>query len=799
MQIQLPTLLLNSQMFQCRPVKKSWSTYVPTSSLTSGYTKRNRQRYLECRAHQDQSCVHSHSGGSASHNQNPAHKTLDAIFKKTGFTSVTEWLEESIPSTVAKLLLFTAAALSAWYSNRCAAHQVAMAALVSKIATVGVYILAGIPAAVDLLYDVTAGRVDTHVLMNLAVLGTLVTGHPLEGALLLILFQTSHVVEHVLTAKAQGNLKVLYDAAPQNATIVNLNEDQSPDMASIHTVRAADVAVGSMMLIKPGESVPLDGTIVHGRALVSSEHITGESIPVLRKAGDEIAAGSLNRDGLLIIQATRLAEESTPARIAKLAMEAQAERPRLKSWLDVFGETYSKAVIAGTLFALAVMLGMGIPLLSTSPTQRGAFYRAMGLLTVASPCALVMTPLAYVSAIAAIASRGVILRGGRVLDALANIKTVAFDKTGTLTTGSLICTSIKAVGGGGEASGRQRRAAIAAAAAVSLRSAHPVSDAVVLLAGQQGVEPQAVKVDNFLEVAGGGVTAKVLLPPMEVFGQGSQSGSLSVDDEPLEVQVSFGSFDFVRDKLRKQEVSAIERSLSRQGKTGVISVLVLEPTGGTLDNRSVWSLSFEDSVRRQSASAVEILQTGSWRHTGKNRRINVVMLTGDNAHSASRIAKKLGIERYYAALSPEQKLAHVKNLSAGEENGGGVIMVGDGLNDAAALAAADVGVAIASTGSAAASLAADAVVMNSSGIASIPLLLQVSSATQNVIKQNLALAIGSIVALTLPTVLGFIPLWVAVALHEGSTLVVALNSLRLLRIGNAMKIYDNEQDELVNS
>ncbi|KAL4459085.1 hypothetical protein ABPG75_013950 [Micractinium tetrahymenae] len=807
------------------------------------------------------SCGCSGVGHSQSHGPDlskPTHRLLSRLFDATRLSQAAAWLESSLPASIAKVALFLVAAgaagwaASGWAAG--AARAAAAARLLAAAATAGVYMLAGLPAAVSLTYDLTAGKVDTHVLMNLAVLGTLATGHALEGALLLVLFQTSHVVEHLLTDKAQGNLAALYDSMPKAAVLVSLTAGGEPDLGSARRVLAAEVAVGDLMLVKPGEQVPLDGVIVHGRAMVSSEHITGESLPVLRRAGDEVAAGSLNRDGLLVLRVLRLAEESTPARIARLTLDAQAKRPQLRTWLDRFGEGYSKAVIAATLGLLGVLLATGVPLLGAAG-QRGAFYRAMGLLTVASPCALVMVPLAYVSAIAAIASRGILVKGGRVLDALAGCSTVAFDKTGTLTTGSLSCTSMRPLGptsgaaGGGSSSSSSngrgggsggagvgsstaallglppreataaKRAALSAAVALSLRSSHPVSDAVVLHGQAAGLDGSSVEVSDFQLVAGGGV-------------EGTVSSSSSAAGSGSTQRAAFGSLDFVSSRLSADEVAAVEQLAAGQGASGVLSVLVLEPPAEAASasgngagpssgasgrsGRSMWVLFFEDSVRKQSAAAVRALQTGSW--TGAASQANpmaVTMLTGDNEASAQRIARKLGILNVQAALSPERKLEQVQLLSGGEQQDsssdgstraaapaaaqqrqrrrlsrgaarpGGVIMVGDGINDAPALAAADVGVAIASTATAAASLAADVIVVNSSGIAAVPLLLQIARATQAVIWQNLALAAGSILALALPTMLGWVPLWFAVMLHEGSTLLVALNSLRLLAYGAA--------------
>jgi len=647
----------------------------------------------------------------------------------------------------------------------------------AAVSTAGVYFFAGIPAAIELAFDVSALRVDTHALMNLAVVGTLVTGMPLEGALLLVLFQTSHAVEHMLTERAQGSLQALHDAVPDHAELVTLGDDGAPNLGSVRRVLAADVAVGDTVLVKPGRQIPIDGVIVYGRALVSAEHITGESLPNLRRPGDEIPAGALCHDGFLAVRAIRPATDSTPARIARLARDAQMQRPQIRTWLDRFGEVYSRIVVLAAGASLLVMLASGVPLSGSGP-ERGAFYRAMTLLTVASPCALVMVPLAYISAIAAAASRGVLLKGGRVLDALEGCKVVAVDKTGTLTTGKLALVNLIEINTSNssllnssdssdgliQSSEEDLDDVLAASVALSLRSAHPVSDAVVQVGDARGVDASSVKVLNFKLVPGGGV-----------------SGAIQQSNDGILYDALFGSLDFVASELSQEEHGMITAHRTARGRRNILSILILRPIDGR--PHIVWMFLFEDSLQSLSMSAVQALQSGAWAGDvpSVHHQCDVVMLTGDNHESANQVAGQLGIRKVFSGLSPEEKLHRVDSLrdTAG---GSGVVMVGDGLNDAAALVAADVGVAIASPTTAAATLAADAVLMRgAAGIAAVPLLLRIARATRHVVRQNLVLAGVSIMALALPAVLGIIPLWIAVVLHEGSTLLVALNSLRLLR------------------
>jgi len=777
---------------------------------------------------------HSHVEGfghSHSNNSKPAnwlHGLFISILKFTRLEPLLQWLEGSAFSSIAKIVLFLAAAGTSWAAGNSGRDAATISTLrsFSNAATAGVFLFAGAPAAVNLALDLSALRIDTHVLMNLAVVGTLVTGFPLEGALLLVLFQTSHAVEHLLTAKATGNLQALYDAIPDHADVVELDAEGVPLIESAQRVKATQVALGDIMLVKPGTQVPLDGDIVYGRALVSVEHITGESLPSLKRPKDDIPAGALCHDGILAVKALRTAENSTPARIARLARDAQAQRPQLRTWLDHFGEIYSKLVIAATVVSLGVMVATGVPILGSVGAERGALYRSMGLLTVASPCALVMVPLAYVSAIAAVASRGILLKGGRVLDALDRCRTVGVDKTGTLTTGRLAVTSMRRLesigrgrdnssSGGEEESRESQSVALEIAAALSLRSSHPVSDAVVEESVRKKVNPGSIRVSNFRLVAGGGVSAVV-----ENIGEESQPG----------YEAYFGSIDYISSQLSNERMEALRnditnsatnsrsnRSTGEINRSSTVSILVLKDnTTNSEGINSVWVLTLEDTLRSVSADAVSALQKGSWAgpQSGTSpavpsRACHVVMLTGDNEASAARIAGKLGIDHVLSGLNPEDKLreigtlrttpsrelgisnsaknkkVNIRNKSTNKRRG--VAMVGDGLNDAAALAAADVGIAIASDTTAAATLAADAVVINEgAGMAAVPLLLRVARATRYVIAQNLFLAFGSIVVLAGPTVLGFMPLWLAVMLHEGSTLLVALNSLRLLRFSSVV-------------
>jgi len=733
---------------------------------------------------------------------------LRKFLRASGLQGIGRWLEQSRISSVAKIAFFIAAAMLSVYHSRAAAasnlsaSSLATVKLASDACTALVYVFAGLPAAMALLLDVVSLHIDTHVLMNLAVIGTLVAGLPLEGALLLVLFQTSHTVEHVLTEKAQGSLKTLFDSIPDHADVVQLKEDGSPDLLTLNQVDCMDVRVGQVVLVRPGCQVPLDGVIAHGQALVSAEHITGESIPVLKRPGGDVPAGSLCHDGAICVRVTQRAEDSTPAKIARLARNAQAKRPKLRTFLDLFGETYSKMVIGATIASFVVMVACGVPVVgSAAGATKGALYRAMGLLTVASPCALVMVPMAYVSAIAALASRGILLKGGRVLDAARLCRTIAMDKTGTLTTGTLsvrhvisLTSANGAVGGNGHLDGAAseslevNKRPVAIAKALSMRSSHPVSTAIIAEAGRRGLGDSDLRVSDFTLVPGGGVSGRVELPAVGgIVADNACDGRDTVD-------ASFGSLEFVSKLLPPASVEQIRATIGSRGSFGsnaIVSVLVVSnPSSGSVQSIAIFLC--EDTLRDASFAAVQELQSGKWDGSRMDPRnvCEVVMVTGDNEASASRIADQVGISssNVFASLTPEEKLKIVKKLGEDTKHVAGntsnkslVMMVGDGLNDAAALAAARVGIAIASP-TMAASLASDVVVMNdASGVSTIPVLLRVAKRTHEIIVQNIVLAAGSIAVLALPTVLGFVPLWLAVMFHEGSTLLVAINSLRILR------------------
>ena len=580
-----------------------------------------------------------------------------------------------------------------------------------------------------------------------------------------------------------------------------------------------------------------------------------------KRVGDEIPAGALNSDGALVVRSIRSAEDSTPARIARLTEAAQARRPAVSRLLDTFGDGYSKAILGVT--AATMILGpliWGLPLLG----RAGAMYRAFAFLSAAAPCALLMSPLVYVAAVGACARRGVLVRGGVTFDALAECGTVALDKTGTITTGVMTCAAIEREsadqGNNGSGAGGTPRArgelveAVAAAAARggSVREAfersgfrssseaatsaatatttttttttidaspggnltalaivaalergatHPIARAVMDTASAHGPDVPEVIVSNFRVVAGKGVEGYV---SPGGGGGGGGGGRLA----------RFGAVEWATEIIAAEApatAAALRRRAGAGGNVGgsVTATLVVSEThrnpsselNGGLNgygaddlrsNGTTWDASslssvfrFADSLHPKAADSVAKLAAGKWRDDG----MRLLMLTGDNEQSARAISDAVGLppNAVNASLTPGDKLRIVEE--AREEAirdetrmKKGVAMVGDGINDAPALAAADVGIAVATTPSEAAAAAADVLLLHADadGISQLPELFELAARTRAVLRQNITIAVVSILGSALPALVGAFPLWLAVLLHEGSTLLVAINSVRLL-------------------
>lgn len=604
----------------------------------------------------------------------------------------------------------------------------ATTAAISALLLLFVYFLAGIPALIESIEDLVECNINIDVLMTLAAFSSVLIGSSLEGALLLVLFAISGSIEDLVTAKAKGSINQLNKLSPTKATLIT-NDGQLCDRS------IKEVEVGAVILVRPGEIVPLDGEVKEGVSAVNLVHLTGESLPVTKKIGDSVAAGARNLDGVLQLVVTHTAADSTLSKIVQLVTNAQEAKPKLQRWFDRFSRMYALSIIS-----LSALVALSFPFLFSLSFfgLEGSIYRAVAFLIAASPCALILAlPIAYLSAISACAKKGILLKGGVILDALASCSTIAFDKTGTLTTGELTCTEIKEIGK--DKKELKEEEVLAFAYALEKNAVHPIAKAVNRYAASKKVT--ALSLTDFKSIAGYGLQAKA-----------------KIDEK--EANLFMGHPDYIEAKItaeQKKELLQEVKQTKSQGK--ILAILLVE--------ERLFIFTFEDQLRPLVKEAIhKIRQSGAWK---------LLMLTGDHEESAKRVAKEFAIE-YLADLKPEDKLEQISALAQREK----LIMVGDGINDAPALARANVGICMGKVGSGAALDAADVILLHDN-LEYLQWLLKKAEQTQRIVKQNLVIALSAIVIAAIPALGGLIPLWLAVIMHEGGTVLVGLNGLRLLK------------------
>jgi len=583
----------------------------------------------------------------------------------------------------------------------------------SALFLIMVYFLSGTPALINALHDLRNLEINIDVLMTLAALLSVLIGSGMEGGLLLVLFEVSGAMEATVAQKTRSALLNLHKLSPRTACVIGSD-------GTLFDRSLREIEIGTLLLVKAGEVVPLDGEVKEGSSFVNLVHLTGESQPIPKKIGDEVAAGAGNLDGTLTIRVTRASADSTLSRIIKLITQAQETKPKVQQFLDRFGKWYASSIITlSFLFAFSLPWIFGIPLIG----PEGSIYRALTFLIAASPCALIIaTPTAYLSAISSCAKRGILLKGGITLDAVAHSHVIAFDKTGTLTTGELTCTAVEHVAG----APFDLELATAIAATLERHAVHPIAEAITTYAHKKGL--LILDVVDFKSTSGFGLEGIVSSYPAFI---GHRDFILKKNKKPIDIPPA--------DKL----------------------------TTYLLVNDALFAFYFTDTIRPQAKDVIARL---------KKENLKTVMLSGDHATNAIPVAKELGIDEVYADLRPEDKLAKVAELSKEK----GLIMVGDGINDAPALAQATVGISMGKIGSATAVDASDIVFLNDD-LSLLDWLYHKAHQTMRIVRQNLTLALFVIVFATTPALLGLVPLWVAVILHEGGTVLVGLNSLRLLR------------------
>lgn len=596
---------------------------------------------------------------------------------------------------------------------------------ISHLLLVCVYFLAGTPSLIEAIEDLTVLEINIDILMTLAAFSSILIGSGMEGALLLVLFSLSGAMEDAVTTKAKSAISSLSKLSPAKACVVE--EDGTLIDRAIK-----EIPIGTKILVKSTQVVPLDGTVIEGISSVNLVHLTGENFPITKKIGDIVPAGARNLEGVLTLSVLRTSSESTLAKIIELVTQAQEARPALQRWFDKMSKTYATTIILlAALFALVLPLIFHMPFFGVE----GSVYRALAFLIAASPCALIIAiPIAYLSAVSICAKKGILLKGGVVLDALAHCQAVAFDKTGTLTTGDLTCIGIEDLTKRGS-----EPEVLAIAFAMEKNTVHPIAKAILDYAESKKVP--LIPIQEFKSIAGYGLEATALLP----------SGNK---------KVYIGRPEYIQTKLAPELLTLLEEKTNLFREKGELLAVV------SMENE-LFLFRFRDTPRPKIKETIEAIQRRNWR---------VIMLTGDHEESAKRIANELGIKDYYADLTPEDKLRHVSKIA--QENG--LAMIGDGVNDAPALARATVGICMGKIGSTAAVDAADVVLLHDN-IELLDWLIKKATKTQTIVKQNLFVAAAAILVASIPALGGMVPLWLAVVMHEGGTVLVGLNALRLLR------------------
>ncbi|GMH14814.1 hypothetical protein Nepgr_016655 [Nepenthes gracilis] len=721
-------------------------------------TSADDHRHHHSRDHEHHDHGHHHHDHHHHHHGIEVSKYQEGVIrfaKAIGWMDLANFLREHLQLCCCSAILFIAAAACPYLVPRPAVKPLQNAFIFVA------FPLVGISASLDALIDICGGKVNIHVLMALAAFASIFMGNSLEGGLLIAMFNLAHIAEKYFTSRSVVDVRELKENYPDSALVLDVENDEPPNISDLayKKVPVSDLKVGSFILVQAGESVPVDCEVSQGRSTITIEHLTGEVKPIDRNVGDSIPGGARNLDGMLIVKVTKAWKESMLNRIVQLTEEAHQNKPRLQRWIDEFGERYSKVVV---VLSIAVALfGPFLfkwPVISTSAC-RGSVYRALGLMVAASPCALAVAPLAYATAISSCARKGILLKGGHVLDALASCHTIAFDKTGTLTTGELKFKAMEPIHGHHVMDDKTETAsccvpscekeALAVAAAMEKGTTHPIGRAVV--DHSVGKDLPSISIKSFESIPGRGLFATVSCTESGI-GGGEQ------------LKATLGSVDYIASLFKTEDESrkikeAVNTSL--YGNEFVHAALSV--------NEKVTLFHFEDTPRPGVSDVI------SWlREQGK---FQVIMLTGDHESSAWRVANIVGISEVHCGLKPEDKLNHVVRISM--EAGGGLIMVGDGINDAPALAAATVGIVLAQRASATAIAVADVLLLQDN-ISGVPFCIAKARQTTSLVKQNVALALSCITLAALTSVLGFLPLWLTVLLHEGGTLIVCLNSIRAL-------------------
>lgn len=564
---------------------------------------------------------------------------------------------------------------------------------------------------------------DMKTLMTVAIIGAAVIGEWAEGAIVVILFAISEALERFSMDRARQSIRSLMDIAPKEALVRRNGQEMM--------IHVDDIALGDIMIVKPGQKIAMDGVVASGYSAVNQAAITGESVPVEKKADDDVFAGTLNEEGLLEVKVTKLVDDTTIAKIIHLVEEAQGERAPSQAFVDKFAKYYTPIImIVAALVAV-------IPPLFFGGDWTTWIYQGLSVLVVGCPCALVIsTPISIVSAIGNAAKKGVLIKGGVYLEEMGALKAIAFDKTGTLTKGVPVVTDFNVLN-----KAANEKELLSIITALEYRSQHPLASAIMRKAEESNISYSDIIVEDFSSITGKGIKG------------GVNGTTYYIGNPKLFKELQTVHFNPDQEQL--------VTSLQNQGKTAMI-------VGTEKDILAV--IAVADEVRDSSMGVVQKLHQLGIKKT--------IMLTGDNKGTATAIAGSVGVSDVQAELLPQDKLDFIKQLRS---EYGNVAMVGDGINDAPALAASTVGIAMGGAGTDTALETADVALMGDD-LRKLPFAIKLSRNALSIIKQNITFALVIKLIALLLVIPGWLTLWIAILSDMGATLLVALNGLRLMRV-----------------
>lgn len=557
-------------------------------------------------------------------------------------------------------------------------------------------------------------------LMTIAIIGAAIIGEWTEGSIVVILFAISEALERFSMDKARQSIRSLMDIAPKEALIRRNNVEQM--------INVSKIEVGDIMIIKPGQKIAMDGQVIKGHSSVNQAAITGESVPIEKNINDDIFAGTINEEGALEVKVTKHVNDTTIAKIIHLVEEAQGERAPAQAFVDKFAKYYTPTIMV--IAALIVI----VPPLFFNGDWNTWLYQGLSLLVVGCPCSLVIsTPVSIVSAIGNSAKNGVLVKGGIYLEEIGGLKAIAFDKTRTLTKGTPTVTDFTTV------DSKDEEKYFSIITALESYSQHPLASAILKEADNRAISYKSVVVDEFTSITGKGI-------------QGNIEGITYLVGSPK-----------LFESILTDNSKIIEnyQRLQQQGKTAMLL--------GT-DKQILAVIAVADELRESSKAVIEKLHDLGIEHT--------IMLTGDNATTAQSIGKQTGVTEIKGDLMPQDKLDYIKSL---KETYGKVAMVGDGINDAPALAASTVGIAMGGAGTDTALETADVALMGDD-LQKLPFIVKLSRQTLRIIKQNITFSLGIKLLALLLVVPGWLTLWIAILADMGATILVTLNGLRLMKV-----------------